>query len=295
MIILNEHEYAIERLQTGTPGENVFVTLQILAKYYHWKCNYGPTKIEKSLIQFLNAAYPEYHVKKWQWEQTVERLSRRACKYQLCEASEIWVTENELKTIRAIPDDADYKYQKLAFTYLVLAKFYNLRRPNNNSWVNTEVREVFNMANVKVSDSERYMMLGRLDRLGITEDPKRNDNLSSRVTFVDDESEKVLSISDFRDLGCEYLMFLGKGYIRCVGCGRIVKDNRNHTKKYCDVCAGNVPIGEKRIRCSDCGALFVVSAKNNRTTRCTECQQKKNKKSKADWITRKRNNVELSN
>lgn len=40
---------------------------------------------------------------------------------------------------------------------------------------------------------------------------------------------------------------------------------------------------DKKIACVDCGVVFTVSAKNNKTCRCTECQKARDKEN-----TRKR-------
>lgn len=37
----------------------------------------------------------------------------------------------------------------------------------------------------------------------------KNDNLSCRVIFLNEDGEKILFVSDFRELGHEYLAYLG--------------------------------------------------------------------------------------
>lgn len=51
------------------------------------------------------------------------------------------------------------------------------------------------------------------------------------------EGEPVLKITELRDLGYQYLQFLGKeNFIRCAKCGRLVKKMGNR-KLYCKNCA----------------------------------------------------------
>ena len=68
---------------------------------------------------------------------------------------------------------------------------------------------------------------------------EKNDNLNLRVTFIDDESEAILRVGDFRELGYEYLNYIGDGkFIRCDCCKRLVRKKSKHdgVTKYCNEC-----------------------------------------------------------
>ena len=50
------------------------------------------------------------------------------------------------------------------------------------------------------------------------------------------DGESVLEISDFRELGYEYLNYIGDDkFIRCSECSRLVRKNNNR-QKYCNDC-----------------------------------------------------------
>jgi len=58
----------------------------------------------------------------------------------------------------------------------------------------------------------------------------------------------VLKISDFRELGYEYLSYIGSGkFTRCEVCGRLVR-NKSKTcpPKYCNECAKRVQFQQKK-------------------------------------------------
>ena len=49
----------------------------------------------------------------------------------------------------------------------------------------------------------------------------------------------MLRITDFRNLGNQYMMYLGESYFQCVECGLVVRRITNN-QKYCDDCAASV-------------------------------------------------------
>ena len=57
------------------------------------------------------------------------------------------------------------------------------------------------------------------------------------VTFIDDSSDAVLTITQLKDLGKEYLLYCGENYIRCERCNTPIKQSRNGKAKYCNKCA----------------------------------------------------------
>lgn len=280
MIILNEKEYAEECLRTRTIGDKPFHTLSILAKYYYHCLRYRKKKITELLIDFMSKYYPRYDVNKSSWNESIEKIAKNAGKYTLYEIDGIWITSKELEVVDNIENKT---LSRLAFTLLCLAKLNNIKNPNNNNWVNTDAKEIFDIARISCNASSRYNKLGKLQILGLLEFPKKNDNLSRRVLYIDNSGEKVLFISDFRELGYEYLQYIGETFIQCQECGRLMRNNRAGNKRYCSECSAYTPIKYKTIVCVDCGKTFEVKSKNNATKRCKECQDQRNRGKKHDW------------
>ena len=159
------------------------------------------------------------------------------------------------------------------FTMLCLAKLGNERNERNNGWVNTEVKDIFTLARISATIYDKDLKINKLYQLGLIEFPKRNDLLNIRVTFSDNQGDEELYISDFRELGYEYLKYKGENFFRCQECGILVRQNKNGTKKYCKDCAGYTPQETKTITCINCGKEFEVKGSNTRTIRCSECQR----------------------
>lgn len=296
MIILNEKEYVEEHyLKNNEVDAKPYNTLSLLARYYYHCLGYRQKKIESLLLDYLDRNYPRYVYSKYSWEETVERLARKAGKYPLLEADCIWITESELEKIEAI---GNQKMELVIFTLLCLAKYYNLKKPKNNSWVNDDIKDVFDLARVSTSMENRDYMLYDLHQINLVDFPVQVGNLANRVTFVDDESKKVLPIKDFRELGREYLLYKGGNFIRCSGCGRLIPKKGN--TRYCSKCSAERPawkpepipeedrVTTKEVICVDCGKIFTVSIKSNKACRCEECQKVYRSEYKKEKMRQKR-------
>ena len=288
MIVVNENEYAQIRIKNKDVGDSVYTTLSIIAKYYHAK-GLKRKGICVELQNFLEVAYPKYLNNKLYWVDIIEKTVNKTAKETLFESDGVWITESEWEKIQGLGNKI---LGKLAFTLLCIAKINNQKRQSNYDWVNTDIKDIYKMANISCSIDLRARRIGSLINSGLIEFAKRVDNLNIKVLFIDDESKKKFLVNDFRDLGNEYLYRIGENYIRCAECGKLIKNNKNGTKKYCSSCASYVPQETKQIRCADCGKIIVVNAMNNKTCRCDDCQKEKRKE--ADRIRKRTKSISLS-
>jgi hypothetical protein len=93
--------------------------------------------------------------------------------------------------------------------------------------------------------------------LGLIKMNKIVDNLSINVCYIDKEnSEEVLRINDFRNLGYEYLLYCGESLIRCKKCNILIR-KRGTTDKYCNECRQEKQLewqrdSMKKIRNNEC-------------------------------------------
>ena len=280
MIVLNEKKYAIECLENGFVGRKPFFTLSIIAKYYYYCLNYKKSKIEMLLNDFMFKNYSiGYQSDRLSWQDTIEKIVKKVNNYTLLELDGVKITKSELKTISGIGNP---NKERVMFTILCLAKFGIARNPQNNGWVNTDSKEIFKMARVSCKAKERELYIGDLCDRGLLELPKRNDNVSLRVTFIDDGDEELF-VSDFRELGYEYLKYKGENFIRCAECGILTRGNKYGNKRYCKDCAAYTPQKIKTIVCVDCGKEYETSSKNSKSVRCHECQNLINREKKRLW------------
>lgn len=277
IIILNEKEYAEECLKNKKIEGKPFYTLSVLAKYYYKYFGYRKKKITELLIDFMEKVYPRYGYDINSWNESIEKIAKNVSKYTLHEIDGIWITKAELETIENIKNKV---LERLAFTLLCLAKLANAKNSNNTGWVNNSDKEIFSLARISCKASQRDEKIGELYEMNLLEFPKRIDNLSCRVKYINDDSEKKIFISDFRELGYEYLKYKGENIIHCRECGVLFKPKHGN-EHYCINCKSrNMEI--KHIQCVDCGKLLEIHPKNNQTRRCLECQSKYEKKLKSE-------------
>lgn len=232
-VILNEKRQAEYIIEKGEVGNKPTSTLFLLAKYYRLKKNLNKEQTFNILNEFMEKNYKNYNSATW--EDIIEDISKKANKYSLREIDYIEITQSEIEIIRNINN---IKYEKLLFTMLCYAKLYNKISDKNNGWVNTDIKELFRVARVTVRyRNDKFLYLNDLETAGLISFSNKNDNLNLRVTFVDDNSETILKIDDFRELGYEYLNYIGDGrFIRCERCKRLVRKSSKNMK-YCNKCS----------------------------------------------------------
>lgn len=285
MIVANEKRLAEECLKKGIPGKKPLATLDVVAKYLHWYEGLNGNQLAKTLNDLIFDRRLEFSGSKSYWLKKIEELVKNAGKRRLCEIDGVWITESELQTIAALEDKV---LERLAFTILCIAKLNKEKCPDNGGWVNLGANDISKLANVYDKDVQRVKRMAALYEKGYI---RLSDDIGKenyKVIFVDNESEKRLFVSDFRDLGFTYRQYKGERFIRCVKCQRLMMDNVNGTKKYCGDCAAYKPINEKTLLCTDCGKSFIVPAKNNRAHRCPECQAELTKQISRESKRRKR-------
>ena len=231
-VVLNEKKQAEYIIEKGEVGNKPTSTLFLLAKYYRQKENLNKEQTFNKLNEFMENNYKNYNSATW--EDIIEDISKKANKYPLREIDYIEITKSEIDTIRNI---CNIKYEKLLFTMLCYAKLYNKISDKNNGWVNTDIKELFRVARISVRcRNDKFLYLNDLETAGLISFSNKNDNLNLRVTFVDNNSDTVLKIDDFRELGYEYLNYIGDGkFIRCECCKKLIRKKSNK-QKYCTDC-----------------------------------------------------------
>lgn len=237
-IVLNEHEWAREQIENKSLGSKPYETFCRVAKYY---LNKGLSKrdVRKQLDNFLVLCEPTASLPKW--SETLDYALARAAKYEAIEIDYIPITDTEMKTIDALETK---QIKRLAFTLLCLAKYWDRVNVKGDHWVNSKDCDIMRMANINTSIKRQSLMYHTLSELGLVRFSKKVDNTNVRVMFIED-GEVVMKISDFRNLGYQYLKYHGEPYYECQNCGLTVKMKDNpvgRKQKYCRECAVEINI-----------------------------------------------------
>lgn len=119
----------------------------------------------------------------------------------------------------------------------------------NNGWVNTDIKEIYKTSRVNVKHrNDKFLYLNDLEQLGLISFSNKNDNLNLKINFIEKSGNTISKITDFRELGYEYLNFIGEGkFERCKCCDRLFKKTSNNMN-YCNDCQREITKEKTRIR-----------------------------------------------
>ena len=243
-IVLNEIEWAEEALKNRDLGKKPYETISRIARYY---LHNGVAKgcVKDELKSFVLSCDPKFPIHKW--DSAFEKIIKYASKRGAVIVDGVGITSKELEVIKSLDGK---QAKRLAFTLLCVAKYNILVNPNSDYWVSTADNEVFKMANISASTRRQCILFKQLKDSGAIQFSKKIDNLSVRVLFVDEDttSNYQLVVTDFRNLGYQYLKFCGEPYFECEHCGIVTKRNNpgvGRKQKYCNSCAVEMKIKYK--------------------------------------------------
>ena len=232
-IVTDEKMWAERAIATHSFGQNPIQTLDRVARYYYQYEKCSKKDILGKLEQFLLRCDPSISLVLW--ADQLERISKSADRRPLIELDGVSVSSSELAVVNHLKGTIK---QRLMFTLICLAKYENFVRKNDSNWVKTEHKHIMALANIVTSTKRQAQLLRELRDDGLIAFSKRVDNLNIKVCCIDD-GQCELYITDFRNLGNQYMMYKGGQYIHCEGCGLTVKKNSN-AQRYCPSCAADM-------------------------------------------------------
>lgn len=237
-IVLNEREWAEDMITSRSLGKKPFETLRRVARYYI--DNGIPKKqVRRMLDNFMIQCDPTASLAKW--ADSLDRAVSLAFKHTAINIESIAITKPEMNTIDVL---SGKQIRRLAFTLLCLAKYWNSVMGKHDGWVNSKDVDIIRMANINTSIKRQSLMYYNLREAGMIEFSKRVDNTSVRVCFIED-GEVAMRVTDFRNLGYQYMMYHGEPYFVCQNCGittKIDSPTKGRKPKYCKACATEVAI-----------------------------------------------------
>lgn len=286
-VILNEPmfaEYILSAVrQCKTNGNNIYTIVNVVARYLYQR---GGVTDNKELAKRLETVAQKLDKNKStsSWKKLVKRLlNKENLTKPLSEIVYVPITKAEFDVIDSLNG---VHLQKLAFTLLCLAKYRNLRNPENDDWENFSIKYIFSLANILVTKDRQYNMIHSLINLGLIRASSMVLNTNIHVNFVDNNSPEVLKISDFRNLGNVYLKHTGVRCDTCTICGALFVHKKQSKNLYCSSCrvrfrkisSNNlyITIEERPIlsTCALCGEPVYINPKLNWLTQlCPNCEE----------------------
>ena len=242
-IVLDENAWAKEMIDSKSLGKKPFETLTRVARYYiDHDCSRRETR--KKLDSFMLQCDPLASVPKW--SKTIDYALGRAMKRKAVHIECIPITKPEIEVIQGLDGK---QLQRLAFTLLCLAKYWDIVNETDTGWVNTPDNEIMRMANIGTSSERQSAMYHTLYIIGVIQFAKKVDNTNVRINFIQD-GETVMEIRDFRNLGNQYMMYRGEPFFVCKNCGIVTRKHRTEGKAgrkqvYCDACAAKIAVQQR--------------------------------------------------
>lgn len=219
-------------------GKKPSETLQRVARYYLDE-GYSVSDTRSMLDTFLLRCDPLASIPKW--SSTLDRALKYARKHPAICIDSIKVTQPELDCINNLEGK---QIKRLAFTLLCLSKYWTSVNEKCDGWVPNRDNEIMALANIKTSIKRQSFMYSELRDNGMLQFSKRVDNTNVRVLFSED-GDTVLEITDFRNLGYQYLKYIGEPYFECQNCGlvtRYMNPKSGRRQVYCKSCAVEINI-----------------------------------------------------
>lgn len=211
--------------------------------------------------------------------QDIDFALEYSCKYKLKLPRPLPITQREWNSIMSVTNE---NYRKMLFIMLVDAKYYKYFSASVESdkpidedtvfYVRMTKSEIQKAAKVKyINQSEKDFFLGCINRLGLF-DISDSRLCSWFIKFVDISNENIIEyITDYEHLDLYYEKLSGSRIGKCEYCGKLFKQNKNGTAKFCYKHRGKI---RKRISsckiCSECGNKFEISAHTQRDI-CDSC------------------------
>jgi len=237
-VILNEIEWAKDMVREHSLGKKPFETLTRVANYY-FDIGYKKRDVRKMLDTFLLQCEPTASLPKW--ADTIDHAVEKAMKYKAVKIDYIEISRAEMEHIDALQGK---QIRRLAFTLLCLAKYWDAVGPSGDHWVNNRDADIMQMANINTSIRRQSDMYHSLIMCGMLQQSKKVDNTNVRVCFIE-SGETVLRVTDFRNLGYQYLKYHGEPFFECQCCGITTKyssPTKGMKQKYCKTCAAQIKI-----------------------------------------------------
>lgn len=243
-MIIDEYKYVKNIIDSKEKPKEVSIKklISYIAKFYYEDHKDDSTSKYKDFIfcELENFKLDSSYYRKSLYDKFVGLICKKILKgeinRELSNPVEIKLTKKELEIIQSVPSE---KYQKLLFTMYVLAK----TRRNSQGWVNYSLKEIFQCANINIKRDEKILMINDLKSLEVITTSMSYKRVGFKVNYeeVNEDNPYVFTISDFNNIGNQYIASIRVGWKMCECCGRLVK-MKGPATKYCNKCAYKIKL-----------------------------------------------------
>lgn len=220
--IYNELEYAENLIENGFSKIVSGRDLNILSKYYKSK-GMNSSDIKKSIISLYEKWDKNFNI--IIFEDKIDKVIKKSLKYELKIPIDVPITKNEVEKIRLLKN---YRYEKIVFVMLVLAKHNSLtnKAKYDKYYFSGKLSAIYRIA--KVSQMKNENIGHKLYKLGYIEDTQKKDNFKIMFTDSNDSSETEIVVNN---MNCIH-KFLKPN---CNLCGKEI-DKKSKKQFLCEDC-----------------------------------------------------------
>lgn len=236
-IIINERKYAQDLIESIDSIQPSYRDVCYIIRGLH-----EAKKSKQDILSFLeDADLTRLKLNKIRLKQLVDKIVDNSTKRPLRNMDHISLLKQDVEKAKSLEN---MRYQMLMFTLIVLGRFKQQTSERGSAWIRSPIQEIFALANIRCREKTRHDMLRKLLELGYIKLAHAPNNTSICITGVESEkfdagSEPVVQIKEMADLGLLYRCIVGKPYIKCAVCGRLIPKKSNR-QKYCRSCYNKV-------------------------------------------------------
>lgn len=231
-LVMNEEELLFNILDSGELDDKIssgyFIRLLVL-KYRN------DFEDKKDLIDFIFKTCKTIRIKyyvEYKYNLKIQKIVNdmwdKDCNIRKLQYIPLY--KSELDIIKSCKTERE---KKLLFVCYIVARLYN------SEWVNISDKDLFEMANMTMTNNNRQVFLYNMIKCEYLTQSSKNQNLALKINNVGNVSEDiVMEVKSFDNLGNQLLVLLKDNYKQCEVCGKLIriKSKKDTSSKYCDKC-----------------------------------------------------------
>lgn len=246
MLILNEEQYAKDLYDGKSANiKSIMMKIRYITRYLIHSEHKTDTDVYIETVKWLSKHHDNFDESSY--SNVISDAVKGATKYPFYIIDNIKITQSELDVISSLDN---LRAEKILFVLLCMAKQQSMSNGFTNGLVKYSMTDLCKTARVSVPADDREYILYEIVQRGLLGYPKKNNTQCLIVNFINtDEVALELDEVDCQELAYVYLNWKnnGKGYTRCQGCHRLMKQSKTKPKKYCEECAKEVQKEQKRL------------------------------------------------
>ena len=246
MLILNEAKYAADIYSGKDMGiKSIMPKIRYITRHLIHSEKQNDKNVYTNTIMWLNEHQDNFDESCY--SNVVSDAINKGHKYPFYVIDSIQIAKSELDAISSLNN---LRAEKILFVLLCMAKQQRMSNGFTNGLVKYSITEVCKLARVSVPADDREYIFHQILKNGLIDIPKKNDTKCLIVNFINfDDIALELDEIDCQELAYVYLHWKneGKGYTKCKRCKRWMRQSKTRPKKYCEECAKEVQIEQKRL------------------------------------------------